>query len=138
MPDGSRRSSSMSPSIPGGGEHSEAARLVALYPMLPAQGRHPQPVDQDDGVGGGRVGGIFGGHGLLLMKGRGAAQAASRAYASESASGIWTFLFSSGGAGGSLVTSRISSSSRVSRSSRAPASASSSPRCSVRSRRASS
>src|SRR5215208_378959 len=66
MPDGSRRSSSMSPSIPGGGEHSEAARLVAVYPMLPAQGRHPQPVDQDDGVGGGRVGGIFGGHGILL------------------------------------------------------------------------
>jgi CYTH domain len=46
---------------PCGGEHSEAARLVAVYPMLPAQGRHPQPVDQDDGVGGGRVGGVFGG-----------------------------------------------------------------------------
>jgi hypothetical protein len=49
-----------------------------------------------------------------------------------------TFLFSRGGAGGSPVTSRISSSSRVSCSSRAWASASSASRCFLRSRRASS
>src|SRR5918993_2206241 len=66
-----------------------------------------------------------------------AAQWASVAYARESASGTGTFLFSSGGAGGRPVTSRISSSSRVSRSNRARASASSSLRCSARSRRAS-
>src|ERR687898_1219855 len=67
-----------------------------------------------------------------------AAQWASVAYARESASGTGTFLFSSGGGGGRAVDPRVSSFSRVSRSNRARASASSSLRCSVRSRRASS
>src|ERR687898_2811143 len=67
-----------------------------------------------------------------------AAQWASVAYARESASGTGTFLFSSGGAGGRPVASPIPSLSGVSPPNKAPASSSSSPRCFVRSCRASS
>jgi hypothetical protein len=38
------------------GQHGEAAGLVVRDPVLPAAGRDPEAVDQDDGVGGGSVG----------------------------------------------------------------------------------
>jgi hypothetical protein len=50
----------------GGGEHAVAAALVALDPLLPTSGGHPEAVDQNDGVWGGRIWGVLGGHGVLL------------------------------------------------------------------------
>src|SRR5829696_8056059 len=47
----------------GRGEHTVAAALVVLDPVLPATGCHPQPVNQEDGVRGARVGGVLGSHG---------------------------------------------------------------------------
>ena len=46
----------------GGGEHAVALALVVLDPLLPAAGGHPEAVNQHDGVRGGRVGGVLGGH----------------------------------------------------------------------------
>ena len=51
----------------GGGENAVALALVALDPVLPAAGGHPEAVNQDDGVRGGRVGGVLGGHGEALL-----------------------------------------------------------------------
>src|SRR5918997_6763574 len=47
-----------------GCEHAEALALVALDPPLPAARGHPEAVDQHDGVGGGPVDGVLGGHGV--------------------------------------------------------------------------
>jgi hypothetical protein len=77
-------------------------------------------------------------HFAVLSFRRLAARPATLAYSRESAFGTGTFPFFSGGAGGRPVTSRISSSSRVSRSSKALASTSSSLRWSASRRRASS
>src|SRR5215212_8351139 len=53
----------------GGGEHAIAAALVALDPVLPATGCHPQPMDQDDGVWNTRIRGVvLGGHDDLLSQ----------------------------------------------------------------------
>jgi hypothetical protein len=46
----------------GRGEHAVTTALVALDPLLPASGGDPQTVDQHDGVWGGWVGGVLGGH----------------------------------------------------------------------------
>src|SRR5215204_748097 len=50
----------------GRGEHAVTLAFVTLDPLLPASGGHPESVDQDDGVWSGRIGGVLGGHGVLL------------------------------------------------------------------------
>src|SRR5829696_4956925 len=50
----------------GGGEHTVALALIALDPLLPAAWSHPQTMDEDDGVGSGRIGRVLGNHGVLL------------------------------------------------------------------------
>src|SRR3712207_4343384 len=50
-------------------EHAIAAARVALDPVLPAAWGHPEPMDQDDGVGSTRIrGGVLGGHAQLLSQ----------------------------------------------------------------------
>src|SRR5215203_650001 len=50
----------------GRGEDAVTLAFVTLDPLLPASGGHPESVDQDDGVWSGRIGGVLGGHGVLL------------------------------------------------------------------------
>src|SRR5215204_7094871 len=50
----------------GRGEHAVTLAFVTLDPLLPASWGHPESVDQDDGVWSGRIGGVLGGHGVLL------------------------------------------------------------------------
>src|SRR5215211_9407287 len=53
----------------GRSEHAIAAALVALDPVLPASGGHPEPMDQDDGVWSTRIRGVvLGGHEDLLSQ----------------------------------------------------------------------
>src|SRR5829696_571078 len=52
----------------GGGENAVTLLLVVPYPLLPTSWGHPQPVDQQDGVGGERIWGVLGCHGSLLRR----------------------------------------------------------------------
>ena len=56
---------------PAAGDHAVAAVGITLDPVFPAEGCHPQAVDEDDGVGRVRLGGVCG-HDDLLPCGRAA------------------------------------------------------------------